>query len=74
MTPSPTASPRDYIVTVCSECLRASCWHWEFPCDKGQTAVTVMRRASQLRELNREHPDNYSPEKLMKVCGGVTWL
>lgn len=31
---------RDYYVTVCAECLRASCWHDAFPCEKSRTART----------------------------------
>jgi hypothetical protein len=61
----------DYIVTVCSECLTAACWHDEFPCSKSRGANTVNLRASELRRLNREHPDNYSRAKLLKVCGTV---
>ena len=28
-------------VTVCSECLRASCWHGVFMCDKSTNAGTM---------------------------------
>ena len=65
---------RDYMVTVCAECLRASCWHFEAPCEKAQTADLVERKASDLRALKREHADNFSPEKLLKVNGSVRWL
>lgn len=53
----------DYTVTVCSECLRASCWTGEFMCEHARSAGTVERRASDLRELNREHPSYYSRER-----------
>jgi hypothetical protein len=65
---------RDYLVTVCASCLTASCWHMEFPCEKARSADIVERKASDLRALGREHPGNYSPEKLVKVCGGVVYL
>jgi hypothetical protein len=68
------ADKRDYMVTVCKECLRASCWHWEFPCDKAQTADLVERKASDLAKLDKEHADHYSPEKLLEVCGSVRWI
>lgn len=40
---------------VCSECLKASCWHWEFPCDKAQSASLVRKSVGELRKLNLEH-------------------
>lgn len=43
-------------ITVCSECLRASCWQGEFMCDKARTAGTVEKTREQLAQLNREHP------------------
>lgn len=64
-------SRRDYFVTVCSECLRASCWHGEDLCDKSRNAGTVDRLASALDALHHEHPDHYSIAKLLKVCGTV---
>jgi len=64
----------DYWVTVCSSCLRASCWHGEFGCHQFETAGTVQRKASQLDKLNREHADNYSHDKLIEVCGVVDFV
>ena len=61
----------DYMVEVCVYCLRASCWHDEFPCDDNWYAATVWHRASYLRSLGREHPSRYSREKIRAVCGSV---
>lgn len=61
----------DYLVTVCASCLTASCWHGEFMCGNSRTANVIDKRASELRELGREHSSNYSRKKLLKVCGEV---
>lgn len=63
----------DYLVTVCSACRCASCWHGEFMCDASRTAGTVNALASGLRAEDREHPDNYSIAKLHEVCGSVRY-
>jgi len=57
------------LVTVCAECLRASCWYWEHQCDKAHTAGTVEVPVRKLRDLDREHPDNWSIEKIGRICG-----
>ncbi len=62
---------KDYLVTVCAECLCASCWHGEFPCDSHKTADTMDQAASFLRTLKREHPSYYSRKRLLEVCGDV---
>lgn len=62
---------RDYLVTVCSACRRASCWHDSFPCANATTASTVDVLASKLREEDREHPSHFSRERLIAVCGQV---
>ncbi len=56
----------DYIVTVCSACLRASCWLGQWPCEDFKTASTVDMPASQLRALGREHQNNYSRYHLLR--------
>jgi hypothetical protein len=63
------AGSRDYLVWVCSECLRASCWHGEFTCEDEKLATITRRLASELRALGREHPSHFSPEKIRKVSG-----
>ena len=61
----------DYYVTVCYECLTASCWHGEHMCQKSQRAGVCEIKASQLDKEKREHPGNYSREKLLAVCGSI---
>jgi hypothetical protein len=61
--------PIDYDVTVCDLCLTASCWHGEVMCQYSAFARTTTRKASELRKLNFEHADNYSPKKLREVTG-----
>lgn len=61
----------DYIVTVCSACRTASCWHGEFLCQSAAGASTERVAASVLRKLKLEHRSNYSVAKLREVCGGV---
>lgn len=60
---------RSYTVTVCDACLCASCWHGEFMCQRAWWAGIVDKLASELDELNREHPDHYSRETLARVYG-----
>jgi hypothetical protein len=43
-------------VTVCSACLRATCWHGHFMCERSGGAGTVDKTVGELLELNREHP------------------
>lgn len=59
----------DYDVTVCAECLTASCWHGEFMCQKAKYAGLVIKRASELRAMNREHSDNFNRDKIEEVTG-----
>jgi hypothetical protein len=46
-------------VTVCAECLRASCWHGEFMCEKARHADVTVRTVRQLKQLGREHPSHW---------------
>lgn len=56
-------------IMVCDHCLRASCWHGDEYCQNYRHAGVVMRSESELRSLEREHPDNYSRERLREVYG-----
>jgi hypothetical protein len=47
-------------ITVCSECLQASCWQGEFYCDSAKTAGTVEKTRAELEALALEHPDYWS--------------
>lgn len=49
-------------VTVCSACLRASCWHGHFYCDEYKSAATVEKTVDELMALNREHWSYFHPE------------
>lgn len=65
---------KDYLVTVCSACRCASCWNGEFMCDRATGAATVDVLASVLADEGREHPSNYSEDKLREVCGAVRYV
>lgn len=53
----------DRIVTVCADCLCASCWHGEFLCQTSRGADITKKTVRELRALDREHSDYYSVEK-----------
>jgi hypothetical protein len=58
------------MVTVCAECLCASCWHGIFMCDRAVNADVVEKPVSELRRLGREHPDYFSVQAVRRICGG----
>lgn len=64
---------RDYLVTICAECLCASCWHGTFMCQKARSADVRTVKASEM-PLGPEHPSYYSPRRLLEVEGRVCWL
>ena len=41
-------------VTVCAECLQASCWQGEFMCEKSRFAETIEMTIEELEQLNLE--------------------
>lgn len=45
------------LVTVCSSCLRASCWLMRFPCERWRTAGLTQKTIGELVSLGREHQD-----------------
>lgn len=49
------------LVTVCSECLRASCWQGMSFCDVAQWSSTVDKPISELRRLGYESPKFWEP-------------
>jgi len=65
---------RDYWVTVCDKCLRASCWHFDLPCADYRNAGTVRKLASELRTMNLESHSHYSRKTIRKECGVVEEL
>ena len=48
-------------VTVCSSCLKASCWNYIFLCEDYQIAGTIEKTVKELYQLNKEHPDYFDP-------------
>ncbi len=46
----------DVNITVCSSCLRASCWIGQLMCEKARDAGTKEMTVRELRRLNLEHP------------------
>jgi len=51
------------LVTVCSECLQASCWQGVFMCDKAKSSGTVQKTRRELRKLGLEHESYWKPDK-----------
>jgi len=47
-------------ITVCSECLTASCWQGIFMCDENQNAGTVEKTIGELKELNLENQEYWA--------------
>jgi len=47
------------LITVCEECLTASCWHGEFMCDNAVNANIIQKTVKELMGLNLEHEDNW---------------
>jgi hypothetical protein len=45
----------DTRVTVCDNCLQASCWHGEFMCDEARGAGTIVKTVAELRKLKLEN-------------------
>jgi hypothetical protein len=58
---APPEDDADRLVTVCDNCLQASCWKSIFMCDEARTAGTVDLPVRRLRELAHEHPDYWEP-------------
>lgn len=49
--------------TVCSECLRASCWQGEVYCDEYKQAGSLERSSEYLRALDLEHESYWSTQE-----------
>lgn len=56
-------------ITVCSECKKATCWYWLFPCDSAQSAGLVEMTIPELRILRREHPSYWSKDSVERYTG-----
>lgn len=62
--------PKSRKVTVCGKCFTASCWHGVFMCDASRTAPTVDRTVAELDAMGREHPSNYTTERVLEMTTG----
>ena len=49
-------------VTICDECLKASCWQGIFMCDNAYTAGTMDLDVEYLKVRALEHPDWWADE------------
>jgi hypothetical protein len=58
----PSSTDKDELITVCDQCLTATCWHGVFMCDKAVGAGLTQRKRSELLALNREHPSRITNE------------
>ncbi len=50
-------------VTVCDQCLQASCWQGIFYCYDYKTAGTVEKTLDELKALDLEHPSYWKEAK-----------
>ena len=50
-------------ITVCAECLQASCWQGVFMCDRSRSAGVVQRTVEELRELGLENESYWEPDQ-----------
>jgi hypothetical protein len=62
------------LITVCSECLQASCWHGEFMCERARNAGTVKKGERELERLALEHPSNYAKAHIERICGSTEYV
>ena len=53
-------------ITVCAECLQASCWQGKFMCDKSRDANITEKTVRELREISYEHSDYWKNDLRMK--------
>lgn len=51
------------LVTVCDQCLQASCWQGEFYCQEYKTAGTTQMTRKELAKLGRENSDYWMSEQ-----------
>lgn len=47
-------------ITVCSKCLRASCWQGTFYCEESKSAGTVEKTEPELKKLDLEHSEYWT--------------
>jgi len=56
-------NPDDKKITVCSSCLKASCWQGIFFCQHYLEAGTVEMTVGELKKLGREHPSYWKDDR-----------
>jgi hypothetical protein len=54
--------PPNLLITVCAECLQASCWQGEFYCQKFKTANIIDLTVKRLRALALESPHYWAQD------------
>jgi hypothetical protein len=54
------------LITVCGNCLEASCWQGEFYCQEYKTAGTIQMTRAALREMGLESPDYWKTDKQLQ--------
>lgn len=59
----------DKRIMVCSSCMTASCWYGEFMCLDSREVGTLVVTVRELKQLGREHPDNWTDAKLKAIYG-----
>lgn len=52
----------DDLITVCDNCLQASCWQGIFYCQRAKESGIVQLTRKKLRELDLEHPDYWKTD------------
>lgn len=57
------AKTEDDLITVCDNCLTASCWQGEFYCENYKSAGTTQKTRRELRERKMEHEDYWMTDK-----------
>ena len=53
----------DQLITVCAECLCASCWQGMFLCQRSQNADITHKTVRELRQLNLEPPSYWRTDE-----------
>ena len=57
------------LVQICDKCHKASCWYREFMCMDYLHAGVELKTVAELRELDLEHEDQWSDEKMDAMFG-----
>jgi len=55
-------------ITVCDNCLCASCWRGFLMCEGAKDAGTVEKTIEELKELNLEHPSYWRDETYKNIA------